>query len=141
MASHAEWVYLSSNSTHFCMFMIRLYILLLFMCMCSMPNRISAQDIPFPRFIVNSDASDIDSLIPDSTHIQAHVNGVITECVIKQSFVYKGTTMLEASLLMPSHPSIMIHGGLVKVGNQSYKAEMQDKEKVRELYDQAKKKS
>jgi len=140
MASHAEWVYLSGNSTHFCIFMIRLYILLLFMCMCSMPNRISAQDIPFPRFIVNSDASDIDSLIPDSTHIQAHVNGVITECIIKQSFVYKGTMTLEASLLMPAHPSIMIHGGLVKVGNQSYKAEMQDKEKVRELYDQAKKK-
>ena len=120
--------------------MIRLYIALLCMCMYSMPNRISAQDIPFPRFIVNSDASDIDSLIPDSTHIQAHVNGVITECVIKQTFVYRGISTLEASLLMPAHPSITIHGGIVKVGNQSYKAEMQDKEKVREIYEQAKKK-
>lgn len=120
--------------------MNRLYILLVLLCMYSMPHRISAQDIPFPRFIVNSDASDIDSLIPDSTHIQANVNGVITECIIKQSFIYRGTTTIEASLLMPAHPSIMIHGGIVKVGNQSYKAEMQDKEKVRELYEQAKKK-
>ena len=98
--------------------MNRLYILLVLLCMYSMPHRISAQDIPFPRFIVNSDASDIDSLIPDSTHIQANVNGVITECIIKQSFIYRGTTTIEASLLMPAHPSIMIHGGIVKVGNQ-----------------------
>jgi Ca-activated chloride channel family protein len=99
-----------------------------------------AQDIPFPRFIVNSDASDIDSLLPDSTHIEAHVSGVISEIIIKQFFVYQGTATLEASLLMPSHPSIMIHGGMVKVGSQAYKAEMKDKEKVREMYDQAKKK-
>jgi Ca-activated chloride channel family protein len=140
MSSHAESVYLSSSSIHYRDSMIRLYIVFVFMCMYSIPHRISAQDIPFPRFIVNSDASDIDSLIPDSTHIQAHVNGVITECIIKQSFVYRGTTTIEASLLMPAHPSIMIHGGIVKVGNQSYKAEMQDKEKVREIYEQSKKK-
>jgi Ca-activated chloride channel family protein len=110
------------------------------MCLYSIPTRISAQDIPFPRFIVNSDASDIDSLLPDSTHIEAHVSGIITEVIIKQFFVYQGSSTLEASLLMPMHPSIMIHGGMVKVGNQSYKAEMKDKEKVREIYDQAKKK-
>jgi Ca-activated chloride channel family protein len=110
------------------------------MCLYSIPTRISAQDIPFPRFIVNSDASDIDSLLPDSTHIEAHVSGIITEVIIKQSFVYQGSSTLEASLLMPMHPSIMIHGGMVKVGNQSYKAEMKDKEKVRDIYDQAKKK-
>ena len=110
------------------------------MCLYSIPTRISAQDIPFPRFIVNSDAFDIDSLIPDSTHIEAHVSGIITEVIIKQYFVYQGSSTLEASLLMPSHPSIMIHGGMVKVGNQTYKAEMKDKEKVREIYDIAKKK-
>lgn len=120
--------------------MYRLHIILLIMCLYSIPNRISAQDIPFPRFIVNSDASDIDSLIPDSTHIEAHVSGIITEVIIKQFFVYRGSSTLEASLLMPSHPSIMIHGGMVKVGNQTYKAEMKDKEKVREIYDIAKKK-
>ena len=120
--------------------MFRLHIILLIMCLYSIPTRISAQDIPFPRFIVNSDASDIDSLLPDSTHIEAHVSGIITEVIIKQFFVYQGSSTLEASLLMPMHPSIMIHGGMVKVGNQSYKAEMKDKEKVREIYDQAKKK-
>ena len=120
--------------------MFRLHIILLIMCLYSIPTRISAQDIPFPRFIVNSDASDIDSLLPDSTHIEAHVSGIITEVIIKQYFVYQGSSTLEASLLMPMHPSIMIHGGMVKVGNQSYKAEMKDKEKVRDIYDQAKKK-
>lgn len=120
--------------------MFRLHIILLIMCLYSIPTRISAQDIPFPRFIVNSDASDIDSLLPDSTHIEAHVSGIITEVIIKQFFVYQGSSTLEASLLMPMHPSIMIHDGMVKVGNQSYKAEMKDKEKVREIYDQAKKK-
>ncbi len=40
--------------------MFRLHIILLIMCLYSIPTRISAQDIPFPRFIVNSDASDID---------------------------------------------------------------------------------
>lgn len=120
--------------------MFRLHIILLIMCLYSITTRISAQDIPFPRFIVNSDASDIDSLLPDSTHIEAHVSGIITEVIIKQFFVYQGSSTLEASLLMPMHSSIMIHGGLVKVGNQSYKAEMKDKEKVREIYDQAKKK-
>ena len=120
--------------------MFRLHIIFLIMCLYSIPSRISAQDIPFPRFIVNSDASDIDSLIPDSTHIEAHVSGIITEVIIKQYFVYQGSSALEASLLMPSHPSIMIHGGMVKVGNQTYKAEMKDKEKVREIYDIAKKK-
>lgn len=120
--------------------MFRLHIILVIMCLYSIPTRISAQDIPFPRFIVNSDASDIDSLLPDSTHIEAHVSGIITEVIIKQFFVYQGSSTLEASLLMPMHPSIMIHGGMVKVGNQSYKAEMKDKEKVREIYDQAKKK-
>jgi len=120
--------------------MFRLHIILLIMCLYSIPTRISAQDIPFPRFIVNSDASDIDSLLPDSTHIEAHVSGIITEVIIKQFFVYQGNSTLEASLLMPMHSSIMIHGGMVKVGNQSYKAEMKDKEKVREIYDQAKKK-
>ena len=120
--------------------MFRLHIILVIMCLYSIPTRISAQDIPFPRFIVNSDASDIDSLLPDSTPIEAHVSGIITEVIIKQFFVYQGSSTLEASLLMPMHPSIMIHGGMVKVGNQSYKAEMKDKEKVREIYDQAKKK-
>lgn len=139
-ASNTDWVYLQSIRSSRIISMNRLHILLLLLCLYSIPTRISAQDIPSPRFIVNSDASDIDSLLPDSTHIEAHVSGIITEIIITQSFIYQGSSTLEASLLMPMHPSIMIHGGMVKVGNQSYKAEMKDKEKVREMYDVAKKK-
>ena len=96
--------------------------------------------IESPRMIINSDAPDIDSLLLESTVINAKISGIIADITIQQKYVYKGSSILDGALLMPGDPSITIHGCTVKIGNQTIKAEMKDREKVREMFDKAKKK-
>ena len=96
--------------------------------------------IESPRMIINSDAPDIDSLLLESTVINAKISGIIADITIQQKYVYKGSSILDGALLMPGDPSITIHGCTVKIGNQTIKAEMKDREKVREIFDKAKKK-
>ena len=88
-----------------------------------------------PRMIINSDAPDIDSLLLESTVINAKISGIIADITIQQKYVYKGSSILDGALLMPGDPSITIHGCTVKIGNQTIKAEMKDREKVREIFD------
>lgn len=94
--------------------------------------------IESPRMIINSDAPDIDSLLLESTVINAKISGIIADITIQQKYVYKGSSILDGALLMPGDPSITIHGCTVKIGNQTIKAEMKDREKVREIFDKAK---
>jgi Ca-activated chloride channel family protein len=101
---------------------------------------IEVDAIESPRMIINSDAPDIDSLLLESTVINAKISGIIADITIQQKYVYKGSNILDGALLMPGSPSITIHGCTVKIGNQTIKAEMKDREKVREMYDKAKKK-
>lgn len=101
---------------------------------------IEVDAIESPRMIINSDAPDIDSLLLESTVINAKISGIIADITIQQKYVYKGSNILDGALLMPGSQSITIHGCTVKIGNQTIKAEMKDREKVREMYDKAKKK-
>jgi len=61
---------------------------------------IEVDAIESPRMIINSDAPDIDSLLLESTVINAKISGIIADITIQQKYVYKGSNILDGALLI-----------------------------------------
>lgn len=91
-----------------------------------------------PYFFVENDSSGIDALPLKKTSANVKILGVIADVTVKQVYVNKGKTPLEAVYVFPASTRAAVYALTMKIGNRLLKAEVQTRKKARETYEKAK---
>lgn len=113
---------------------IQLFFILLLYCSYGMKAQ---EETNAPYFLVKS--ADNKSAFP-LLHTEAEVNiaGVIAEVTVKQVYKNDGKTPIEAVYIFPASTSAAVHGMTMQIGERRIKAKVEEKEKARKQYAQAK---
>ncbi len=73
-----------------------------------------------------------------STSAKVQIAGVIADVKITQVYMNKGEKPIEAIYVFPASTKAAVYGLTMKIGDRTLKAEIQEKSKARETYNQAK---
>ena len=91
-----------------------------------------------PYFFVNSDNPETDRLPLKSTSAQVNIAGVIADVTIKQVYKNEGKNTLEAVYIFPASTHAAVYNMKMKVGEREIIAVVQERQKARQQYEQAK---
>ena len=91
-----------------------------------------------PYFFVNSDTPEIDRLPLKQTNADVNVVGVIADVVITQVYENEGNKALEAIYVFPASTRAAVYAMKMKIGEREIVAIVQEKDKARRNYEQAK---
>ncbi len=93
-----------------------------------------------PYFFVNSENPDLDRLPLKSTVVKVNIAGVIGEICITQVYENTGNSTLEAIYVFPASTRAAIFDMKMKIGEREIIAVIQERDKARQMYEQAKSK-
>jgi len=93
-----------------------------------------------PYFFVNSENPDTDRLPLKSTVVKVNIAGVIGEVSIIQVYENTGINTLEAIYIFPASTRAAVFEMKMKIGEREIIALIQERDKARQMYEQAKSK-
>ena len=91
-----------------------------------------------PYFVVISENPEVDNLPLKETSVKADVVGVIADVTVKQVYVNSGKNPLEAIYTFPLSTRAAVYGMKMTIGTRVITAKIEEKEKARKDYEQAK---
>ncbi len=91
-----------------------------------------------PYFFVNSDNPETDRLPLKSTSAEVNIAGVIANVTIRQVYKNEGKNTLEAVYVFPASTRAAVHDMKMKIGEREIIAVVQERQKARQQYEQAK---
>ncbi len=90
-----------------------------------------------PYFFVKSDDGTVDQLPLKSTSAQVNVAGVIADVQVTQVYQNEGKRPLEAIYVFPASTRAAVYGMRMTVGSRTIVAEIREREKARQDYEEA----
>ncbi|MFH1135985.1 MAG: VIT domain-containing protein [Pseudomonadota bacterium] len=91
-----------------------------------------------PYFLVQGDDPDTDRLPLKSTSADIKITGIIAEAAITQVYKNEGRNVLEAIYVFPGSTRAAVHALRMTIGERVVEAEIMERQKARETYEQAK---
>lgn len=91
-----------------------------------------------PYFVVISENPEVDNLPLKETSVKADIVGVIADVTVKQVYVNSGKNPLEAIYTFPLSTKAAVYGMKMTIGTRMITAKIEEKEKARKDYEQAK---
>ena len=91
-----------------------------------------------PYFFVKSEGSETEQLPLKATSADVNIAGVIADVTVKQVYVNSGKNVIEAIYIFPASTRAAVYSMKMKVGDRLITAKIQEKQKARQEYDQAK---
>ena len=91
-----------------------------------------------PYFMVKSDDPGIDQLPLKSTGAEVSIAGVIADVKVTQVYKNAGKQAIEAIYVFPASTKASVYGMKMTIGERTIIAKIQEKEKARQEYEQAK---
>lgn len=91
-----------------------------------------------PYFEIAGD-HEIDCFPLKSSHSEVTITGSIAEITLTQIYTNEGNKTIDATYLFPASSGAAVHGMLMKIGNRTIRAEIQEKTKARQTFEEAKK--
>jgi Ca-activated chloride channel homolog len=91
-----------------------------------------------PYFLVLSDNPAVDQLPLKSTSAQVNIVGVIADVTITQVYKNEGKNTLEAIYTFPASTNAAVYSMEMTIGTRTIVAQIKEKQKAREEYEQAK---
>lgn len=91
-----------------------------------------------PYFVVISENPEVDNLPLKETSVKADIVGVIADVTVKQVYVNSGKNPLEAIYTFPLSTKAAVYGMKMIIGTRMITAKIEEKEKARKDYEQAK---
>jgi len=91
-----------------------------------------------PYFFVKSDDPAVDRMPLKSTAATVNISGVIADVHIRQVYVNTGMSTLEAIYIFPGSTRAAVYGMNMTIGDRKLIAKINEKEKARQEYEQAK---
>ena len=91
-----------------------------------------------PYFFINSDDPETDRLPLKKTEARVNVAGVIADVIISQVYENNGIRPIEAIYVFPASTRAAVYAMKMKIGEREIIALVQEKEKARRNYEQAK---
>ncbi len=90
-----------------------------------------------PYFVVLSDGET--ALLPlKSTDVTVNISGVIADVNVKQTYINNGKSTIEAVYVFPASTRSAVYSMIMKVDDRVIKAEIREKGKARQMYENAK---
>jgi Ca-activated chloride channel family protein len=104
------------------------------------PERADKEDQTLsPYFVVKSDNPETDALPLKSTRAEVKIAGKVADVTVTQVYQNQGKKTLEAIYVFPGSTRAAIHALRMTVGDRVIEADIQDREKARQAYEDAKK--
>lgn len=91
-----------------------------------------------PYFAVDGGDPAVDSLPLKSTEVQVRILGVMADVRVLQRYRNEGQQALEARYVFPGSTRAAVYGMTVRLGERELRAQIREKQKAREEYQQAK---
>jgi Ca-activated chloride channel family protein len=91
-----------------------------------------------PYFVVISEDPNVDNLPLKETSVKANIVGVIADVTVKQVYTNTGKNTLEAIYTFPLSTKAAVYGMKMTIGTRIITAKIEEKEKARKDYEQAK---
>ncbi len=91
-----------------------------------------------PYFFVKSEGNETEQLPLKATSASVNIAGVIADVTVKQTYVNSGKNVIEAIYIFPASTRAAVYSMKMKVGDRLITAKIQEKEKARQNYEQAK---
>ena len=91
-----------------------------------------------PYFMVKSDNPGIDQLPLESTGAEVSIAGVIADVKVTQVYKNAGKQAIEAIYVFPASTKASVYGMKMTIGERTIIARIQEKERARQEYEQAK---
>ena len=91
-----------------------------------------------PYFVVISENPEVDNLPLKETSVKADIVGVIADVTVKQVYVNSGENTLEAIYTFPLSTKAAVYGMQMTIGTRILTAKIEEKEKARKDYEEAK---
>lgn len=88
--------------------------------------------------MVNSDSPETDRIPLKHTEATVNVSGVIANVKVEQIYVNEGENVIEAIYVFPGSTQAAVHGMTMQIGERRIEAKVNEKEKARAAYEQAK---
>ncbi|MDR1182946.1 MAG: VIT and VWA domain-containing protein, partial [Bacteroidales bacterium] len=107
--------------------------------LCGQENTDISQDKTLsPYFVVISKDPSVDNLPLKETSVKANIVGVIADVTVKQVYTNTGKNTLEAIYTFPLSTKAAVYGMQMTIGTRIITAKIEEKEKARKDYEQAK---
>lgn len=90
-----------------------------------------------PYFEVQGD-HDIDCFPLKSSHSEVTIAGSIAQITLTQIYTNDGNKTIDATYLFPASSGAAVHGMTMKIGDRTIRAEIQEKTKARQAFEEAK---
>ncbi|MFH1319605.1 MAG: TonB family protein [Bacteroidota bacterium] len=91
-----------------------------------------------PYFFVKSDDPEQDQLPLKQTSADVNIAGVIADVIVSQVYVNEGKVPLEAIYVFPASTRAAVYAMKMKIGERTLIAKIEEREKARQDYEQAK---
>jgi len=91
-----------------------------------------------PYFFVKSESSETEQLPLKATSADVNIAGVIADVTVKQVYVNSGKNVIEAIYIFPASTRAAVYSMKMRVGDRLITARIQEKQKARQDYEQAK---
>jgi len=91
-----------------------------------------------PYFFVKSEGRETDQLPLKATLAEVNIAGVIADVTVKQLYVNSGKNVIEAVYIFPASTRAAVYSMKMRVGDRLITAHIQEKQKARQDYEQAK---
>ncbi len=91
-----------------------------------------------PYFFVKSESNETEQLPLKATSANVNIAGVIADVTVKQVYVNSGKNAIEAIYIFPASTRAAVYSMKMRVGDRLITAKIQEKQKARQDYEQAK---
>lgn len=92
-----------------------------------------------PYFLIANQESGADQFPLKSTQAVVNINGVIADVKIRQTYANQGSQPINGRYIFPASTRAAVHGMTMTIGEHVIKAQIKERQKAQETFDQAKK--
>ena len=90
-----------------------------------------------PYFMVDASQEGIEPFALESTHVTAHINGVIADVTVEQRYRNGGDVPLHTHYVFPASTRAAVHGLVLQVGDKRVRAQIREREVAAREYERA----
>lgn len=91
-----------------------------------------------PYFLIQGENADASCFSLKSTDVTVNINGMIADVCVVQTYTNEGDTPINARYVFPTSTNAAVHGMKMEIGNNVVTAQIKEKEKAKEEYQEAK---
>lgn len=91
-----------------------------------------------PYFFVKSGPENLEQFPLKNTTVEVNVSGVISDVRVIQTYENKGSVPIEADYIFPGSTEAAVYAMEMQIGERRIVAEIQEKKKAQQIFDQAK---